>query len=53
MIFISRHSNLENFIQIDQKLLELWSLEASHLGRPRLQDFFKKIKCEQLCSSRQ
>jgi len=23
MIFISRHSNLENFIQIDQKLLEL------------------------------
>ena len=37
-----RHINSENSIQIDQKLLELWSLAANHLARP-LQDFFKKL----------
>jgi len=48
MFFISRHANPENFIQIDQKLFELRSLVANHLTRPRLHDFFKKVRCEQL-----
>ena len=38
-VLISRHANPENFIQIDQKLFELWSLVANHLTEPRLQDF--------------
>jgi len=48
MFFVPRHIDPENFIQIDQKLFELWSLAANHLVRHRLQDFFKKVGCEQL-----
>jgi len=40
--------NPENFIQIDQKHFELLSLVANHLAKPRLQDFFKHFRCEQL-----
>ena len=35
MFFISRHANPENFIEIDQKLFELWCLVANRLARPR------------------
>ena len=53
MFFISRHANPENFIQIDQKRFQLWSLVANHLVRPRLQDFFKQVRCEQLFGNTQ
>ena len=39
MVFISRHAHPENFIKVDQKHFELWSLVANHLTEPRLQDF--------------
>jgi len=52
-VFISRHTNPENLIQIDQKLFELCNLVANHLTRPRLQDFFKKFRCEQLFGNTQ
>jgi len=43
MFFISRHANPENFIQIDQKSFELWSLVVNHLTRPGYKTFSKKL----------
>ena len=48
IFFITKHIVTENLIQIDQKLFELWSLVVNHFSRPRLQDFFKKVRCEKL-----
>jgi len=39
-----RHISIENFIQSDQKRVELRRLGANHPARPRLQDFFFR-KC--------
>jgi len=53
MVFITRHINPENFIQIEQKRSELRSSVENHLARPRLQNFFKKVRCEQLFGNTQ
>ena len=44
----NRHINPEYFIHIDKKIFELRSLVENHLARPRLQNFFEKVRCEQL-----
>ena len=43
MFFISRHTNPETFIQIDQKLFELLSLVANHLTSLGYKTFSKKL----------
>jgi len=53
MFFITRHIIPENFIQINKKLFESRSLVSNHLARPWLQDFFKKVRCEQLFNDTQ
>jgi len=53
MFFTSRHADPEDFIQIDQNFLSYEVLVANHIARPRLQDFFKKVRCEHLFGNTQ